>query len=255
MAISGKTTLILHAHPSPHSFTACWADASAAAAESLGDNVLRSDLCGEGFDPTEDPAHYADPPHPFDVLKAQEQASARNTLPQDVETEIAKLEAADRLILHFPLWWFAPPSILKGWMERVLAHGRTHDVDNRFDTGRFRGRKVLFCVTTGARAAESGSDGKEGDTRLHLWPAAYTFRYLGFDVLEPVLVHGVHGYNRGNRKAAMEACLARVLADQRDLIARFDDLPLIRFNPDSDFDSQGRLRSDAPSHSPFIRGT
>lgn len=138
-------------------------------------------------------------------------------------------------------------------MERVLAHGRTHDVDNRFDTGRFRGRKVLFCVSTGARAEESGPDGKEGDTRLHLWPAAYTFRYLGFDVLEPVLVHGVHGYNRSGRKTAMEARLAKTLADQKDLIARFDDLPVMRFNPDGDFDAEGRLAPGAPSHSPFIR--
>jgi NAD(P)H dehydrogenase (quinone) len=205
-----------------------------------------------GFDPVEAPQHYVDPSDPFDVLKAQEQASAAGTLPADVEAEIAKLEAVDRVILHFPLWWFAPPAILKGWMERVLAHGRTHDVDNRFDTGRFRGRKVLFCVTTGARAAESGPDGKEGDTRLHLWPAAYTFRYLGFDVLEPVLVHGVHGYNRGERKAALEARLEAALAGQGELMRNFDRLPVMCFNSDGDFDAEGRLKSGAPSHLPFI---
>lgn len=169
--------------------------------------------------------------------------------------EIAKLEAADRVILHFPLWWFAPPAVLKGWMERVFAHGRTHDVDNRFDRGRFRGRKVLFCVTTGARAAESGPDGKEGDTRLHLWPAAYTFRYLGFEVLQPVLVHGVHGYNRGDRKAALEVRLAAALAGQAALMRDFDRLPTMTFNSDSDFDAEGRLKRGAPHHSPFIANT
>lgn len=247
------TTLVVHAHPEPRSFTARWADATATACAAEGDTVLRSDLCGTGFDPVERAAHYADPPDPFDVLKAQERASAADTLPPDVKAEIAKLEAADRVILHFPLWWFAPPAILKGWMERVLVHGRTNDVDNRFDTGRFRGRAVLFCVTTGARAVESGPDGKEGDTRLHLWPAAYTFRYLGYDVLEPVLVHGVHGYHRGARQTDLETRLTGVLAGQGDLIRRFVALPRMRFNADTDFDAEGRLKPGAPGHSPFIR--
>lgn len=247
------TTFVVHAHPGPRSFTASWADATASAAETLGHGVLRSNLCGSRFDPVEAAAHYAVPPEPFDVLKAQERASAGGALPADVEAEVAKLEAADRIVLHFPLWWFSPPAILKGWFERVLVHGRTHDVENRFDTGRFRGRKVLFCVTTGANAAESGPDGKEGDTRLHLWPAAYTFRYLGFDVLEPVLVHGVHGYHRDERKVALEHRLAAALAGQHDLLARFDELPRMVFNADSDFDANGRLRPGAPSHSPFIR--
>ena len=212
--------------------------------------MLRSELAA--FDPVERAGHYAEPGAPFDVLKAQEAASAANGLPADVAAEVAKLEAADRVIFHFPLWWFAPPAMLKGWFERALVHGRTHDVDNRFDTGRYQGRKALFCVTTGAKASESGPDGKEGDTRLHLWPAAYTLRYLGFDVLEPVLVHGVHGYHRGARKLELEARLRRVLAGQAAVIAGFDDLPVMRFNADADFDAEGRLRADRESFSAFI---
>lgn len=213
--------------------------------------MLRSDL--STFDAIERPGLYDDPLQPFDVLKQQEAASDSGSLPADVTEEIAKLEAADGVVFHFPLWWFAPPAILKGWFERVLAHGRTHDVDNRFDTGRFRGRSALFCVTTGANAVESGADGKEGDTRLHLWPAAYTLRYLGFDVLEPVLIHGVHGYHRDKRKTDMEARLREALSHQTKVMACWDDLPRMKFNADSDFDEAGRLKTDAPSFSPFIR--
>jgi NAD(P)H dehydrogenase (quinone) len=247
------TVLIVLAHPERRSFTGQWADATAEAAAAEGHKVLWSDLAGMGFDPVERASHYTDADSPFDVLKMQERASAEGTLPADAEAEVAKLEAADRVIFHFPLWWFAPPAMLKGWFERVLAHGRTHDVDQRFDTGRFKGRKALFCVTTGAKATESGPDGKEGDTRLHLWPAAYTLRYLGYDVLEPVLVHGVHGYNKGDRRTAMEARLRAVLEAQAGLMAGFDDLPLLRFNADDDFDADGRLKAEAPSYSPFIR--
>ena len=246
-----STTLIVLAHPEPRSFCGQWAEATAQAIEAEGHTVLRSNLYS--FDPVERADHYADPGAPFDVLKAQEQASAAGCLPPDVVTEVEKVEAADRIIIHFPLWWFAPPAILKGWFERVLVHGRTHDVDHRFDRGRFRGRKVLFCVTTGADAVESGPDGKEGDTRLHLWPAAYTLRYLGFDILEPVLVHGAHGYHREDRKAALETRLQAVLAEQASVVADFDDRPCLPFNADTDFDAAGRLKPDAPSYSPFIR--
>lgn len=249
--MSAGTTLIVLAHPERRSFNGAWADATEQAAEGLGYEVLWSDL--SAFDPVERAGHYDEPSVPFDVLKTQEAASAAGALPGYVEVEITKLERADRVIFHFPLWWFAPPAMLKGWFERGLVHGRTHDTDNRFDKGRFRGKSALFCVTTGASAAESGPDGKEGDTRLHLWPAAYTLRYLGFDVLEPVLVHGVHGYHSGGKQQDMRARLEAVLARQADLLARFDDLPRMEFNADADFDDAGRLKPDAPSHSPFIR--
>ena len=245
------TVLVVLAHPEPRSFCGHWADATERAAEEAGHTVLRTNL-GD-FDPVERAEHYADPGTPFDVLKAQERASHAAMLPPDVATEVAKVEAADRIVFHFPLWWFAPPAMLKGWFERVLVHGRTHDVDHRFDNGRFRGRKALFCVTTGANDAESGPDGKEGDTRLHLWPAAYTLRYLGFDVLDPVILHGVHGYHRDERKTALEARLGAAIAGQADLMARYDDLPIMPFNADTDFDAAGRLKPGAPSHSPFIR--
>ncbi|MEM9427520.1 MAG: hypothetical protein AAGA06_12555 [Pseudomonadota bacterium] len=55
--------------------------------------MLRSDL--SDFDPVERAAHYAEPGDPFDVFKAQEQASVADSLPADVQAEVEKLEAAD----------------------------------------------------------------------------------------------------------------------------------------------------------------
>ena len=174
-------------------------------------------------------------------------------MPKDVAGEIEKLNRADRVILHFPLWWFAPPAVLKGWFDRVLAHGATHTIDERFDTGRFRGRKALFCVTAGASEAELAHNGKEGDVRLQLWPPTYTLRYLGFSVLEPEIVCGVHGYYLGEEEVALRDRLQGVLASQSAVIREFDQRPQLNFNPDSDFDAEGRLKPDSPCHSPFIR--
>ena len=243
-----STTLVVLAHPEARSFTGAWAEASIAGARAAGHRVLVSDLYALGFQAAEGMGMRG-APLPYDPLKAQESQA----MPADVAAEVAKIEAADRIVFHFPLWWFGPPAILKGWFDRCLVHGVIHDVDNRFDTGRLRGKRALFCVTTGARAAESGPDGKEGDTRLLLWPHAYTLRYCGMDVAQPLLVHGVHGYHEGAAKAALDARLAGVLADQAGVIAALDERALMAFNADSDFDAEGRLRADAPSHSPFIR--
>jgi NAD(P)H dehydrogenase (quinone) len=249
------TTLVVLAHPDARSFNGHWARASMEAFRSVGEEVVFSDLCADGFDAVEAARLYPAFPDAtqFDPLKAQEEAARNGGLPADVAREVEKLRAADRVIFHFPLWWFAPPAVLKGWCDRVLVHGLLHDVDNRFDRGRFRGRKALFCVTTGADEAESGHDGREGDARLQLWPLAITLRYCGFDVCEPLFAHGVHGYFTGADRERLEARLRDILSGHAAIADRFDALPLMRFNADADFDASGRLRKDAPSHSPFIR--
>ena len=251
------TTLIVLAHPERQSFNGQWADATASAAEAAGETVLWSDLYRLGFDPAEAAGHYPgrDGSAPFDPLKAQEAAAADGTLPAVVAAEVEKIMRADRIVLHFPLWWFAPPAMLKGWCDRALAHGALHSVKERFDTGRCRGKSALMCVSTGSNAHESAYNGKEGDVQMLLWPLAYTLRYLGFDVLAPRVVHGVHGYNRGDRQVVLGERLQDVLAGQADVMARWDALPRLHFNADSDFDGDGRLRMDRPSYTPFIRHT
>ncbi|WP_245882782.1 NAD(P)H-dependent oxidoreductase [Yoonia sediminilitoris] len=249
------TTLIVLAHPEPHSFNGAWASATQKACEAMGDTVLISDLVAMNFQPVERANNYPHLPsnHHFDALKAQEEAAEQDMLPDDVGREIVKLLRADRVIFHFPIWWFAPPAILKGWFDRVLAHGALHTVERRFDKGHFLGRKALFCVTTGSNEEESAFNGREGDIHMLLWPTAYTLRYLGFSVAVPEIVHGVHGYHHGARKEALEERLVRALKAQTELISEFDRRPLIQFNADEDFNANGRLKSDRPSYSQFIR--
>ncbi len=243
------TTLIVLAHPGPTSFNAQWAQASAKASP---DAVLWSDLCAMGFDPVERAAHYG-VDGPFDPLRVQSEAAEARNLPMDIQCEIAKIRAADRLIFHFPLWWFGPPAILKGWTDRCLAHGAMHTSTQRFDTGMCRGKEAIFCVTTGASAVESGPGGKEGDTRMHLWPLAYTLRYCGFTVKEPILFHGIHGFFEGQDKCDLEHRCTTVLNAQTDIIKSWDDLPNMAFNADSDFTKDGLLKPEAHSHSAFIQ--
>ncbi len=247
------TTLIILVHPEAMSFNSQWAAASASACTTRGDTVIWSDLYRLDFLPAEGPTHYPDHDGLFDPLKAQETAARSGGLAPQIRAEIAKINQADRLLFHFPLWWFGPPAMLKGWFDRVLVHGALHDVDRRFDEGVCRGKKALFCVTTGSSKIESGPAGKEGNAQMLLWPLAYALRYCGFDVCKPVFAHNVHGYHTGASQLALEDRLAGILAEQAQLIDRFDTLPTFAFNADSDFEESGQLKADAASVTAFIK--
>lgn len=236
------TTLIVLAHPGQASFNAAWARASRAGAEAAGDDVLMSDLYADGFDPVE---RHADP------LKGHQADWQQGALPKAVAAEVDKVLAADRIVFHFPLWWFGPPAMLKGWCERVLVHGGLHDVDRRFDRGVLAGKRALMCVSTGASAPEVGPGGKEGHLPLLLWPLAYTLRYCGMDVTEPVTAHDVHGYWQGADRQRLEQELGSVLAGQGAVMAGLADRPLWRFHADGDFDDRNVLRDGIQPLWPF----
>ncbi len=40
-----------------------------------------------------------------------------------MRAEQDKVAAAELLVLQFPLWWYGPPAVLKGWLDRVLTAG------------------------------------------------------------------------------------------------------------------------------------
>ncbi len=247
------TTLVVLAHPGQGSFNAAWAQASRRAAAKLGHHVLTSDLYAQDFDPVERAAHFESDEQVFDVLKAQDNAAQTGSFSADVTAEIEKVRQADTLIFHFPIWWFSPPAMLKGWCDRVLAHGALHTVDTRFDKGLCTDKQVLFCATTGASAAECAPDGKEGDVRMLLWPLAYTMRYLGMTVLQPDIIHGVHGYFEGKEETALQTRLAAHLQNHHNTIAGLATRPRIPFHADDDFDENGTLKPGVASHSPFIQ--
>jgi len=87
-----------------------------------------SDLYAMDFDPREGAAHYSTRVNPdrFDAQTEQRASADADALPQLIEQEIERLLAADLLVVHFPLWWFGLPAILKGWLDRVFVYGRVY---------------------------------------------------------------------------------------------------------------------------------
>ncbi len=123
---------------------------------------------------------------------------------------------ADLLVFQFPIWWFGPPAILKGWLDRVFAYG-VYTSRRRYGTGPFVGKRAVVSVTTGGPAATHEYNGRNGDIQLQLWPVQFSLHYMGFSVLPPVVSCGVGG---AIRYASADDLAARYAAYEALLSAR-----------------------------------
>lgn len=249
-----KRAHVVLAHPEAQSFNGLLARTTQSTLESRGWEVSESDLYRLGFDPCEGPSHYGDRAETsrFHAQTEQRSAADGGTTPADVAREMNHLRSSELLVVHFPLWWFGMPAMLKGWIDRVFVYGAMYRSQVRYDRGVCAGKRMLACVTTGASEDSCAFDGREGDTRMHLWPALFPFRYLGYDVFVPEIFHGVGGVafveGHDDETPAVDRYAKRWAEQLRSL----DHRPTVAYNRDDEFDDRKRLRDGAPGHSPFV---
>jgi NAD(P)H dehydrogenase (quinone) len=246
---------IVLAHPEPKSFNAHLAALAARTLRERGWTVSLSDLCSMGFDPCESAAHYRDrvDPNRFDAQSEQRHASQTGTLPDEVRHEIDRIEAADLVILQYPMWWHLPPAILKGWLDRVLVYGEVYKSDRRFEKGRFVGRKAMLSLTVGTSAATYAYNGRSGDIDLLLWPVNFSLAYVGFDVLAPHVAYGVEAGLRYSDPSEIEQRLQRIQDDWVSRLQQVEAEAALPFNRMAEWGPDGRIVASAPVHGPFIR--
>jgi len=246
---------IVLAHPESKSFNGFLSETTQQVLGGAGCKTTLSDLYAMDFDPREGPRHYNSRKDEavFHAQTEQRFNVDNDSTPADVKAEAQRILDCDLLIVHFPLWWFGMPAILKGWMDRVFVYGQMYRSVMRYDAGICAGKKMIACVTTGASEDSCSYNGREGDTQLHLWPLLFPFRYLGFDVLQPEVFHGVGGVafieGHGDAVSTLDIYTNRWTQTLETISSR----PTIPFNRDTDFDETKRLVSGAPVYSPFVR--
>ena len=76
----------------------------------------------------------------FDLEVELGHAAINKTLPDHIANELRKIQAADLIILQFPMYWFGIPAIMKGWMDVCLPDHVAFDVGQRkwLDDGLFK---------------------------------------------------------------------------------------------------------------------
>ncbi|MFI0448119.1 NAD(P)H oxidoreductase [Actinomadura sp. 6N118] len=103
--------LLVVAHPRRDSLTA-------QVAEQTRDHLTKNnytvdvlDLHAEGFDPRmtlEDEPDWTNRDKPYSA---------------EVRNHMKRIDAADFIVVVFPVWWYGLPAILKGWIDRVWNYG------------------------------------------------------------------------------------------------------------------------------------
>ncbi len=185
--------LIVHAHQEQKSFCSALKDYAVETLTKTGHAVQVSDLYAMNFKAIADENDFlikADPNY-FKYQAEQVNAFTKEAFSADIKTEMEKLLWADVLIFNFPLWWFSVPAILKGWVDRVFAMGFAYGAGKGvYETGVFKGKKGMLCVTTGGPEMAYGENGKNGVMEKILFPINHGMLYfVGMDVLEPFVAY------------------------------------------------------------------
>ena len=230
--------LIVHAHPEPQSFNTALRDHSVKILAELGHTVEVSDLYAMGFNPVSGPDDFTDRANPDYLVYALEQRHGHETgtLAPDIAAEIDKLIRCDLLILHFPLYWFSVPAIMKGWIDRVMVSGLTYGGRRFYDRGGLKGKKAMLTLTLGGREYMLDSDeaihGKLEDMLRPLLRG--TLAYTGMTVLPPFVAWHVPYVDYAAR--------AQYLTDYEDRLRNLDSLTPLAFPSLDDFDGTMRRK-------------
>lgn len=212
------TALWVSAHPRATSLNGRLTSAGVEALSARWD-VLTSDLYAQDFDPVLRSGDVGDlAGTPGNLAEQLGHAHSRGQLPEDVRAEQDKLAAAELLVLQFPLWWYGPPAVLKGWFDRVLTAGfALGDADpatglpQRYGEGGLVGRRALLVVTAGEDPRSIGPRGISGDLESLLFPLTHgTLWYVGVEVLSLHVVHDADGLDAGGVQAEVDRLRRRL---------------------------------------------
>jgi NAD(P)H dehydrogenase (quinone) len=192
--------LIVYAHPEPLSLNGSIKNFTVERLEAAGHSVQVSDLYAMKWKPALDADDSLDgaATQRFDAALDSKRAFEGGRQSADIALEQQKLLWADTVILQFPMWWFSMPAILKGWVERVYAHGFAYGVGehsdrrwgNRYGEGSLAGKRAMLIVTTGGWESHYGARGINGPIDDILFPIQHgVLYYPGFEVLPPFVVY------------------------------------------------------------------
>ncbi len=129
--------LVLFAHPCPESFSAALHSRVVDTLAGKGWDVDDCDLNAEGFSPVL-----------TEVERRNYHEEPANIEP--VREYVERLQAADAMVMVFPVWNFGYPAILKGFLDRVFLPGVSFKlVDGKVKPNLTHIRKLAAVTTYG----------------------------------------------------------------------------------------------------------
>ncbi len=105
--------------------------------------------------------------------------------PFDVASEQALVEAHDRIVFQFPLYWYAAPYLLKKWLDEVITFGWAYGEGG----DKMEGKEIAVAVSCGGKEDQFTEGGIQCHTLAHYMQvfdgiAAFVRgKYIGFHAL------------------------------------------------------------------------
>ena len=181
--------LIIFAHPnSARSFGRSIANRIEQISQEKGVNVFFRDLYEMNFNP---------------ILSHEELQNAnKGVIPEDIQQEHNFILQADLITLVYPLWWMGFPSILKGYLDRVLSHGFAYKTENGESVGLLKNKQMQQFITIGSNLDKYKEFGV--DKSLNHCLINGLFNYCGIENVEFELFGDIHLIDDEARKAMIE---------------------------------------------------
>jgi glutathione-regulated potassium-efflux system ancillary protein KefG len=123
----------------------------------------------------------------------------------DVPAEHRLMLAHDLIVLQFPIYWFAMPSLLKEWMDLSWSRGFA------FGQGaKLKGRTLMCAVSTGANRDAYVDGVYRFPLNDFLAPLKQVADYCGLDWAEPFVLHGAQALELEGMEKGMARYRARL---------------------------------------------
>jgi NAD(P)H dehydrogenase (quinone) len=108
-----------------------------------------------------------------------------------IEEEQQKIKQSALTVVQFPLYWFQFPAVLKTYLEQVWQPGFAYPGTFENSPMAPENKSVLFSITTQSGEAAFNDNSSNGNFSRTLFPMTVAFRFVGFNILKPFILHSV----------------------------------------------------------------
>lgn len=131
----------------------------------------------------------------------------------DVDAEQRRLVEHDVILMQFPLFWYATPSLLKEWIDLVLEHGFAYGKDGYALVG----KRLMLAVSAGAPDDAYSDEGyQRHPLRRFLLPLEQTAALCHLAFTAPYTLYGSLAAAEGGRISDHADGYRRLLEAVRD---------------------------------------